>query len=496
MNISRIIDSHPDGSVALVSHGRETTYGQLRRQVAALRAELLALGVARGECVALLCGNTPYFVVAYLATVGIGAVAAPLNPTSPAPEIEKELAVVQPAVVVVEPAAMNTWSGITSDTRRAVRTVLATEGHGMEGAHTLDEVFATDQSAPVVEVDPSAPAAYMFTSGTAGSPKAAVLSHGNLMSNIEQSMDAEHMTPDDVTFGVLPAYHIFGLNVMLCTTLAAGARIVLVQRFDPISTIETIKERGITVILGAPSVWMALNQLVDVDAGAFDSVRLALSGAAKLPEQTIQSLSSRFGIQVLEGYGLTEASPVVTTAIDMPFTPGSIGRPISGVQVRIVDENGDDAFVGDSGEIWVKGPNVFSGYLNDPEATARVLTEDGWLRTGDIAVVDEHGHMFMVDRAKDLIIVSGFNVFPAEVEDILKMHPDIADAAVVGTAHPHTGEAVRAYVVLRPGTHLDEDAVVDHCRRNLARYKCPAKVLFVEQLPRNVSGKLQRYALR
>ncbi|MEY4032327.1 MAG: hypothetical protein RL573_1239, partial [Actinomycetota bacterium] len=180
MNLSHIIDSHPESSVALISHGRETTYGQLRRQVAALRSEFLKLGVKKGECVALLCSNTPYFVVSYLATVGIGAVAAPLNPTSPAPEIEKELIVVQPAVVVVEPAAMATWSGITSDTRRAVRTVLATEGHGIEGAHTLDEVFATDDSAPVVEVDPSAPAAYMFTSGTAGSPKAAVLSHGNL----------------------------------------------------------------------------------------------------------------------------------------------------------------------------------------------------------------------------------------------------------------------------------------------------------------------------
>ena len=176
-------------------------------------------------------------------------------------------------------------------------------------------LFRSGESVPVVDVDASHPAAYMFTSGTAGSPKAAVLSHGNLMSNIEQSMAAEHMTPADVTFGVLPMFHIFGLNVMLCTTLASGARVVLVQRFDPVSTVETIHERGITVMLGAPSMWMALNQLLDVDASAFDSVRLALSGAAKLPEQTIQSLSSRFGIQVLEGYGLTEASPVVTTAI-------------------------------------------------------------------------------------------------------------------------------------------------------------------------------------
>ena len=389
-----------------------------------------------------------------------------------------------------------TWERIPSDVRHGVRTVMATEGHGIEGAHTLDEVFAGDGSVDSVDVDPSTPAVYMFTSGTAGSPKAAVLTHGNLLSNIEQATAVENMSPSDVTFGVLPMYHIFGLNVMLCNTLAVGASIVLVQRFDPVSTIETLRERGVTVMLGAPSIWMALNQLLDVPADAFAKVRLALSGAAKLPEQVIHSLSNRFGLRVLEGYGLTEASPVVTTSIDMPFTPGSIGRPVPGVEVRIVDENGDDAFVGDSGEIWVRGPNVFAGYLNDPEATARVLSPEGWLRTGDIAVADEDGHIFMVDRAKDLIIVSGFNVFPAEVEEVLTAHPDIVDAAVVGTAHPHTGEAVRAYVVLRPGTHLDEDTVVDHCRAHLARYKCPSKVLFVDQVPRNMTGKLQRYSLR
>jgi long-chain acyl-CoA synthetase len=496
VNLARIIDGHQDASTALISHGRTTTYGQLRRQVAALRAEFVALGLRRGECVALLCGNTPYFVVSYLAAVGVGAVVAPLNPTSPAPEIEKELAVVQPAVVIIEPAALATWERIPSDVRHGVRTVMATEGHGIEGAHTLDEVFAGDGSVDSVDVDPLTPAVYMFTSGTAGSPKAAVLTHGNLLSNIEQATAVENMSPSDVTFGVLPMYHIFGLNVMLCNTLAVGASIVLVQRFDPVSTIETLRERGVTVMLGAPSIWMALNQLLDVPADAFAKVRLALSGAAKLPEQVIHSLSNRFGLRVLEGYGLTEASPVVTTSIDMPFTPGSIGRPVPGVEVRIVDENGDDAFVGDSGEIWVRGPNVFAGYLNDPEATARVLSPEGWLRTGDIAVADEDGHIFMVDRAKDLIIVSGFNVFPAEVEEVLTAHPDIVDAAVVGTAHPHTGEAVRAYVVLRPGTHLDEDTVVDHCRAHLARYKCPSKVLFVDQVPRNMTGKLQRYSLR
>jgi long-chain acyl-CoA synthetase len=180
----------------------------------------------------------------------------------------------------------------------------------------------------------------------------------------------------------------------------------------------------------------------------------------------------------------------------MTWTPGSIGRPVPGIELRIVDENGDDVLLGDSGEIWIRGENIFAGYLNDPEATARVLTRDGWLRTGDIAVVDEDGHLYMVDRIKDLIIVSGFNVFPAEVEGVLSAHPDVAEVTVVGTPHPHTGEAVRAYIVTRNGVHLDEDAIIDYSRTKLARYKCPSKILFVDTLPRNISGKVQRFALK
>ena len=495
MNLAHIIDNHPDESVALISRGRSTTYGALRQQVASMRGELLRRGINRGDVVVLLCGNSRYFVVSYLASIGIGAVVSPLNPTSPSPEIEGELVVVKPSVVVIEPAAAAMWSGISPEVRAAVRVVIATEGHDIDGAETIGS-FLDGVEAPIVEVDDNHPCVYMFTSGTAGSPKAAVLSHKNLLVNIQQANVAEHLEPSDVTFGVLPLFHIFGLNVVLCLTLASGGSIVLIQRFDPISTIETIAERGITVIPGAPSMWMALAQIDHPTRDSFKGVRLALSGAAKLPEQISQSLSARFGLQVFEGYGLTEASPVVTTSIGSEWVPGSIGRPVPGIELRIVDENGDDVLVGDSGEIWIRGENVFVGYLNDEEATARVLTKDGWLKTGDIAVVDDAGHIFMVDRAKDLIIVSGFNVFPAEVEGVLSAHPDIAEVAVVGTAHPHTGETVRAYVVTRNGVHLDEDAIIDYCRTKLARYKCPSKVLFVDALPRNVSGKVQRYALR
>jgi len=495
VNLAHIIDSHSDESVAIISRGRATTYGALRAQVGSLRNEFTKLGIGKGDVVALLCGNSRYFAVSYLAAVGVGAIVSPLNPTSPAPEIEGELTVVKPTAVIIEPSASAMWESIPSATRNSVRVVIATEGHSIEGALTLDALLLSE-TAPIMEVEATHPCVYMFTSGTAGAPKAAVLTHNNLLTNIQQANVAEHLTADDVVFGVLPLFHIFGLNVVLGLALASGASIVLVQRFDPMATIETIAERGVTVIPGAPTMWMALAQLDHPTKSSFAGIRLALSGAAKLPEQISQSLSARFGVQVSEGYGLTEASPVVTTAIGAEWIPGSIGRPVPGIEVRVVDENGEDVLLGDSGEIWIRGENIFAGYLDDPEATSRVLTRDGWLKTGDIAVVDDAGRLYMVDRAKDLIIVSGFNVFPAEVEGVLSTHPDIAEVAVVGTAHPHTGETVRAYVVARNGVHLDEDAIVDFCRTKLARYKCPSKVFLVDALPRNISGKVQRFALK
>jgi long-chain acyl-CoA synthetase len=226
-------------------------------------------------------------------------------------------------------------------------------------------------------------------------------------------------------------------------------------------------------------------------------VRLATSGAAPLPEETAAGFQRRFGVPIRQGYGLTEAAPVVSSALpEGPDKPTSIGLPMPGVEVRLVDEGGDDALAGDAGEIWVRGPNVFSGYWENPDATAAALTADGWLRTGDVAVTDDDGWLYIVDRAKDLIIVSGFNVYPAEVEDALLEHPGIAGVAVVGVAHPHSGETVKAFVVAEPGRLLEEDEVIEFCASRLARYKCPTKVMFVESLPQGLGGKVLRRALR
>jgi long-chain acyl-CoA synthetase len=481
VNLASIVEGHPDGAAALVGRGVTTTYGELRADVARLRGGLVALGLRPDDRVALLCANNRLFVVSYLAVLGAGCVAVPLNPLSPPAELAAELDAVEPRAAIVGPSAARTFD-------HAVEHVL--------GAAEVEALIAGSSPVPVVERGGGDLAALLFTAGTAGAPKAAMLTHGNLHTNIRQAqaVPEDALGPDDVVLGVLPLFHVFGLNVILGISLYAGATVVLVERFDPTTALDTVRNHGCTVVAGAPPMWSTWAGLPDVDRSAFASVRLALSGAAPLPAATVRAMEERFGVSVREGYGLTEASPVVTSSAGA--APGSIGRPVPGLSVRLVDEDGDDVPLGDPGELWVQGPNVFTGYWRDPEATASALTPDGWLRTGDVAVADADGTLRLVDRIKDLIIVSGFNVFPAEVESVLRSHPAVAEAAVVGVPHPHTGEAVKAFVVVRPGAAVEEDDLVRHCEARLARYKCPDKVLFVPELPTGAAGKVVRRTLR
>jgi long-chain acyl-CoA synthetase len=498
MNLATILAPHPDGSVAVISRGKPTTYGELREQVSHLRGGLAGLGIEPGDRVAIVAANNWYFVVSYLAVLGVGAVVVPVNPTSPARELEAQLGSVRARAVVVGPAARSAIVELDRAAVPSLEHVICSSGTDIPGAVPLDDLVVADP-VPILEREPGELAVLMFTSGTAGAPKAAMLTHGNLLANLDQCQahPGRAQGPDDVVLGVLPFSHIFGLNVVLNLSLRTGASILLVERFDPQSALETIVNHGVTVISGAPTMWSAWASLPGAPADAFDKVRLATSGAAKLDDAIRQAMAERFGIDLMEGYGLTEASPVVTTALGMSGAPaGSIGVPLPGVEVRLIDADGQDALVGDAGELRVRGPNVFAGYWEDPEATSAALTDDGWLCTGDIAVVDDDGFLFLVDRAKDLIIVSGFNVYPAEVEDVIQLHPAVDSVAVVGVPHPHSGEAVKAYVVAKPGASVEEDDIIEHCERYLARYKCPQKVMFVDAIPQSANGKVLRTALR
>lgn len=489
MNVASVIDGHPDSAMALIAPDDTViTYGELRQRVEAARAGLAALGVEAGDRVAIVLGNTPSFVVSYLAVAGLGGVAVLCNPGSPQAELERELRSVTATFAIVGPAAAE------AVTRIGLGVVVTADGAQIDGGSRLDDLSGSPS--PLVDVAPSDLAVLVFTSGTAGPPKAAMLTHGNLMANLDQIQrhPGREVQSDDVAYGLLPLFHIFGLNVVLGLTLHAGGSVVLRENFDPVAAASDIARHGVTLVAGAPPMFAAWVAAVDHGVGqdAFAQVRLAVSGAAPLSADTARVFEDRFGVPLREGYGLTEASPVVTSSLlDRTAKPGSVGVPLPGLDVRLVDEDGQDALAGDPGEIWVRGPNVFAGYWEDQKATAAALAPGGWLRTGDVAVVDDDGELWLVDRAKDLIIVSGFNVFPAEVEDVLKGHPKVLDAAVIGCPDERTGERVQAYVVTG-GANVDTAELSAHCATHLARYKCPSQIEVVDALPHALSGKLLR----
>ena len=495
-NLATVFDRHPDDAVALISRGRTTTYGELGRQVGSLRRSLSELGLRPGDRIGIICGNNWYFVVSYLAALGAGLVSVPLNPTSPAIELQNQLAAVGARAVVVGPTARDVFAGVDAASIPSVEVFVGC-GFAPNGGVDLTDLI-DGESSPIVDCEDSDVAVAVFTSGTAGSPKAALLSHGNLRTNIAQalSIPGGGQSANDVVFGLLPLFHIFGLNVMFGTSFAVGASVLLVERFDPISALEAIEKHQVTIVTGPPTMWSAWANMPDAPTESLRSVRLAASGAARLSEETARSIESRYGVRLHEGYGLTEASPIVSSTIGTFAPIGSVGIPVPGLEVRLVDDDGEDVLVGDAGELWVRGPNVFLGYQGDEEATARTVDDDGWLHTGDVATVDDEGFLFLVDRVKDLIIVSGFNVYPAEVEEVLMQHPAIDACAVVGVPHPYTGEAVKAYVVTVKGQSVEEDDIVRFCAGRLARYKCPRKVWFVDEVPQGMGGKILRRALR
>jgi len=497
VNLATLLEDHPGDRTALVAAGDRISYGRLRDEIDATRGVLSRLGLQEGDRIAILCGTNPRFVRAWFAVIGAGFVAVPLNPQAPTPEVERELVSAGVRAVIAGPAGIAALSSLDRARVPSLEFVFAPEGTDFDGAVDLDESMQFDNGAPIVERSDDDLCALLFTSGTAGSPKAAKLSHGNFAANLRQMMSRPDQVtrPDDVSICVVPMFHVLGLNSILNLAMWVGATLILVERFDPASMIDLIADERVTVLAGPPTMWSALTHVDDADPASFASLRLAVSGAAAIPDRVVHDARDRLGFRIHEGYGLTEASPSVSIASgDDPV--GSIGRPIPGVEVRLVDEEGDDAYIGDAGEVLVRGPNVFQGYLDDSEATDRVLDTDGWLHTGDMAVVDDDGVLYLVDRAKDLIIVSGFNVYPAEVERVLETHPAVAEAGVVGVPHPHSGEAVKAFVVVERGHAVEEDDLIDWCATELARYKCPTKVDVVDEIPRGMGGKVLRRELR
>jgi long-chain acyl-CoA synthetase len=338
-------------------------------------------------------------------------------------------------------------------------------------------------------------AACLYTSGTTGKPKGALLSHRNLVANLESFRQVLHLTEEDVFLAVLPLFHAYGGTVLFWEPLSLGASIVVEPRFVPDVILKAVLQHRVTLFAGVPSMYAVLAS-VPRPPGDFSALRLCISGGAPLPPEVLRAFEAKYGIPIYEGYGPTECAPVLT--VNPPFGKrkiGSVGPPIPQVELRIVDDQGNPLPPGAVGEIAAKGPNVMRGYLNRPEATAEVL-RDGWYHTGDLGRMDDDGYFYIMDRKTDLILVGGLNVYPREVELVLCDHPGVAEAAVIGMPDPVRGEAPKALVIQRPGEKVSVQELLQWCRQRLANYKVPRSVVLVADLPRTVTGKILKSELR
>lgn len=474
------------------------TYGELHARVDAATAQLQAAGIGPGDRVALVLGTCPAFVEALAAVLRAGAAVVPLLPALAPDELRHALVDSGARVAVVGPERADDVVGLKATGALPDLTLLVTADVEVADCPVWEAWLADAGEPRWVPRDLDDVAALVYTSGTTGRPRGAVLTRRNLAVNQDQSLAGRFgVGAEDVVLLVLPLAHIYALNVGIGASLTAGATMVLVPRFEPAATLDAVVSHGVTVVLGAPPMYLAWLESGLLETADLGRVRLAVSGAAALPVPVFERFRAATGITIEEGYGLTEASPsVASNALAAAARPGSVGLPLPDLEVRLVDDAGADVAAGDPGELWVRGPNVFAGYWQDPTATAEVLTPDGWLRTGDVATRDEDGFLYLVDRRRDLIIVNGFNVYPREVERVLLADPTVSQAAAIGVPHPLTGEEVVAFVVPRPGTEVDPDALLGRCRSQLARYKCPRRIEVRGELPVTATGKVRRRALR
>ena len=363
----------------------------------------------------------------------------------------------------------------------------------VDGASFPDLLASATPDDQVVGRDNEDTAVILYTSGTTGHPKGAELTHGNLISNTEVARaDIVHARPGDVIFGGLPLFHVFGQTVALNVAVASGACLTLLPRFSAEHALRIIADHRVTVFEGVPTMYVALLHQSDRADYDVSALRMCISGGAALPVQVLRGFEEAFGVPVLEGYGLSETSPVASfNHPGRERKPGSIGTPIRDVQMRVVDRDDHEVPQGEVGEIVIRGPNVMKGYWQRPEATAEAI-RDGWFHSGDLARVDEDGYFYIVDRKKDLIIRGGYNVYPREIEEVLYEHPAIAEAAVIGLPHPALGEEVGAAVVLKPGAVISAEELRDYVKGQVAAYKYPRHVWIADALPKGSTGKIQK----
>jgi len=486
LNLVAAARNHPDRP-ALRCDELELTFSQFDAAAARVATFLEREGIEPGDRVGVMLPNTPAFAVAFYGILRRGAVAVPMNPLLKGREIAFYLtntgakALFATATFAEEAAAGATAAGaqcwLTDDAGLAAMTAGLSE-----------------QPTPVERADTDA-AVILHTSGTTGKPKGAELTHGGLNRNQEvTARTLIEVGANDVIMGCLPLFHVFGLTCGLNAAVAAGAMLTLMPRFDPRKAIEVIARDRVTVFEGVPTMYSALLSVADdIVSEATESLRVCVSGGASLPVAVLTDFEKTYRATILEGYGLSETSPVACfNHPDRARKPGSIGVPIEGVQMRVVDADGDEVPQGQAGEIQIRGHNVMKGYWNLPDATAAAISADGWFASGDIGTVDEDGYFTIVDRKKDLIIRGGFNVYPREIEEVLYEHPDVAEAAVIGLPHESLGEEIGAAVALKDGALADPDELREFVKERVAAYKYPRHIWILDELPKGPTGKLLR----
>ncbi len=478
----------PD-KLALKCSALEYTYAQFDDAAARVAARLEDAGVQPGDRVGLMLPNTPTFPVLFYGVMRRGAVAVPMNPLLKSREVEYYLSNTSAKALFGSPSFADA----------------ANEGAAAAGAwctlvddESLPELLAdvTPQTKPVARSAEDT-AVILHTSGTTGNPKGAQLTHGGLGRNAEVTVNTLlNLTADDVVMGCLPLFHVFGLTCGLNSAVLAGATLTLQPRFDAKEAIGIIARDKVTVFEGVPTMYSALLAAAE-NKGDVASLRLCVSGGAALPVQVLKEFEDAFDAMVLEGYGLSETSPVACfNHPHLPRKPGTIGTPVEGVEMRAVDESGAPVPAGESGEIQVRGHNVMKGYWNQPDATAAAISKEGWFSTGDIGKVDEDGYFSIVDRKKEMIIRGGLNVYPREIEEVLYEHPAVAAAAVLGIPHEHFGEEIGAAVELKPDASATWEELRDFVKARVAAYKYPRRVWILEALPKGPTGKLLKREIK
>ncbi|MEK6665862.1 MAG: long-chain fatty acid--CoA ligase, partial [candidate division NC10 bacterium] len=475
---------------ALAFKDRRWAYRELDRDASALASGLKGLGLKPGERIGLHVPNWPEFVLTYYAAQKIGVVPLSLNVTYKADEIayicrDGEVA----AVVTADPVAGNLPSRTDLPSVRHLINV----GAPREGTVSF-AALTGDPALRALDLDREEMAAILYTSATTGRPKGVMLTHSNVVSNTYATSHHLRMTPEDRGLCALPLFHCFGQNFIMNALVNSGGTLVLQERFVPEEFLGAIGRERITLLYAVPTMYILI-LAGDTSAYDFRSLRLCFSAAAMLPADVERRWHERYGHWIHQGYGLTECSPFASYNHDTLFRPGSVGTPIENVEMKVVDEHGRELPDGELGEVLIKGPNVMKGYFRNPEATGQTV-RDGWLHSGDIGYRDKDGYYYIADRVKDMINVSGFKVFPREVEEILFRHPAVKEAAVLGMPDPVKGEAVKAFVVLREGQSVDGDTLKTLCREKIASYKVPEAVEFIPALPKSPTGKILKKDLR